>query len=423
MHKTIPHKIGTSFIHVILPGAAPYTLDKTHPTFKAMKQALERHLWARVPHLVTLAQRLSTLSHGKIKIEKGVALFNDKPILGYLGKRLSEIARRGESVTSLLKFSDNLMQNPDPETIPEVLEFLEASKMPITDDGCFLAYKCVNTNFTDCHSGKYDNSPGETPAMPRGSVDNDTRTACSSGFHFAALDYIRDGFASAGNRVVMIKINPKDVVAIPEYKTTKKGRVWHYEVVKELMTVSEAVELQDHPEMLQQVVKLGKERRELLKQVLETPSIKRAIRRNKIKKSTIMKQNYGQLSRIAAKYGVGKSGVSVDDIKVSPVLSKNPIKGLREKAKLTVRQVAYESGMSYKAVWAAEKAVEPTQGTIDKYLETINKLTGKDYEPVRQVKNARAAAASADGSSYSAPVEDSDTDYNDGGYEYEDVDD
>lgn len=422
MAQAVKYTMGKDFVHVIMPGIGAFALEASHETFPAMKRALLKKQWARVPHLINLARQLGYQTQGQVTIEKGIPFYKGTKMEGYLGTLLAETVRRGKNseLPSLLKFANNVYQNPDPKTRDEVYQFLELSKMPRTDDGCFLAYKCVRADFTDCHTGKYDNTPGETPAMPRKAVNSNTREACSSGFHFAALDYIRDGFGSKGNRVVMIKINPRDVVAIPEYKDTLKGRTWYYEVVKELMTVQEAKQLQDHPEMLMHVVTLDKERKGLLKQILTNPAIKRAIRRGTIKKSTIVKQTYARLVKMASKFTLNSPQL---EVKVAKVLSSNPLKSLREKAGLTVGQVAKATGMSYKAVWGAEKAKAPTQETIDKYLETINKLSGKPDH--KKYSAAMAASASSNGgSSYANPVhsslddDDADDDYSDG-YEYD----
>ncbi len=420
MAQAVKYTMGENFVHVILPGVGAYALESSHQTFKAMKRALIGKKWARVPHLINLAKQLGYQTHGQVEIKRGVPYYKGVKMEGYLAVKLQEMIRRGEKVQlpALIKFANNLYQNPDPKTIAEVLEFLEISKMPITDDGCFLAYKCVRNDYTDCRTGTVNNEPGSTPAMPRKQVDKNTRVACSSGFHFAALDYIRDGFGSNGNRIVMIKINPRDVVAIPEYKETQKGRTWFYEVVKELFTVKSAQELQDHPEMLQVVVNVAKERNAVLKFILTHPDTLKKIRRGEIKKSTIVKQTLGRLQKMASKLPVLDA-----TYKPSTVLTKNPLKALREAADVKLADIAKQLGMTNKAVWAAEHAPSPKQETIDRTLEAIQTLTGcgagLSYPKPSAPGPKAAAAASNDNSggsyTYSSDEEVEDED----GYGYE----
>jgi hypothetical protein len=401
MAQAVKYTMGDNFVHVILPGVGAYALEASHQTFPAMKRALERKQWARVPHLINLAKQLGYQTHGKVTIERGIPYYKGVKMEGYLATKMQEMLRRGETkdLPSLLKFSNNLYQNPDPKTIPEILEFLEISNMPITDDGCFLAYKCIKSDYTDCHTGTVNNEPGETPAMPRKNVDKSTRVACSSGFHFAALDYIKGGFGSQGNRVVMIKINPRDVVAIPEYKNTLKGRTWFYEVVKELFTIESAQELQDHPEMVQVVVNVAKERNAILKFVLSHPRTKYQIRKGKIKKSTIVKQTLGRLQKMAAKL----PNLEVVDYKPTTVLLKNPLKQFREAAGVELKDIAKELGMTPKAVWAAEHAPNPKQESIDNFLQAIQNLTGQhaglSFPQPSKPYICRTMAASAAGDS------------------------
>lgn len=407
MASPVKYTMGDNFVHVILPGVGAYALEASHQTFPAMKRALLKKQWARVPHLINLAKQLGYETHGQVEIKRGIPYYKGVKMQGYLAVKLQEMIRRGEKVQlpALIKFSNNLYQNPDPLTIPEVLEFLEISKMPITDDGCFLAYKVVRDDYTDKHTGTVNNEPGETPAMPRKNVDKNTRVACSSGFHFAALDYIRGGFGSGGDRIVMIKLNPRDVVAIPDYKATKKGRTWFYEVVKELFTIASCEELQDHPEMLQVVVNVAKERNAVLKFVLAHPRTKYQIRKGKIKKSTIVKQTLGRLQKMAAKLP------SLEPVNYKPttVLLKNPLKQFREAAGVELKDIAKELGMTPKAVWAAEHAPNPKQETIDRTLQAIQDLTGQHAGlsfPLPSKPGPRSmAAAAGSASSFDAEEE------------------
>jgi hypothetical protein len=116
--------------------------------------------------------------------------------------------------------------------LEHLYEFLEVGKNPITEDGCFLAYKAVRGDFLDIYSGKFDNSIGAELKMLRNKVDENQNNTCSSGFHVCSFDYLRH-FASAGGHVMVCKVNPADVVAIPADYHNTKMRVCRYEVVGE----------------------------------------------------------------------------------------------------------------------------------------------------------------------------------------------
>jgi len=92
-------------------------------------------------------------------------------------------------------------------------------------------YKKVRDSWYDSHTGKtYLNKPGATISMPREKVDADRRNTCSRGLHVAAWDYAQ-GFR--GTRLLLVKVNPRDVVAVPPDYNEQKMRVCKYLVLKE----------------------------------------------------------------------------------------------------------------------------------------------------------------------------------------------
>ena len=138
----------------------------------------------------------------------------------------------GFDATPMIAFLDNLMLNPSKRAVDELYGFLEATKLPITDDGCFLAYKRVRNDYLDYYTGKVDNSIGQKPSMPRNQVDDDKNRTCSKGLHFCSLSYLPHYHGSSG-RIVILKINPRDVVSIPTDYNNAKGRACLYEVIAE----------------------------------------------------------------------------------------------------------------------------------------------------------------------------------------------
>lgn len=148
-----------------------------------------------------------------------------------LTRRLLEVHRSGLPVEPFVLFLTNLLNNPSFSAQQELYDFLERANLPITPDGHFLAYKKVSESYKDMHTGKIDNSVGQVVEMPRSQVDDNRRNHCSQGLHFASKDYIRH---FSGSRLMVLKINPADVVSIPDDYNFTKGRTWRYEVVGEI---------------------------------------------------------------------------------------------------------------------------------------------------------------------------------------------
>lgn len=180
--------------------------------------------------LRTLAKNLST----NIVYEGGVVKYQGEVLQNYAVDFLIRAIENEESVTPMVNFLENLMQNPSKRVVDDLYRFLEKGKMPITPDGYFLAYKKVKADFKDIHSGKFDNKVGAVHEMPRNKVDEDAQRTCSVGFHVCSYDYLPN-FASSGNdRVMVCKINPAHVVAIPADYNDTKMRVYKYEVTDEV---------------------------------------------------------------------------------------------------------------------------------------------------------------------------------------------
>jgi len=124
------------------------------------------------------------------------------------------------------------MQNPSMQSQRELYDFLQHENLPITEDGYFLAYKAVRSDFKDKYRGVFDNSVGNVCEMQRAKVDDDRARGCSDGLHAGALSYVASyGSVEAGDNIVIVKINPADVVSVPTDCNCQKLRTCRYEVV------------------------------------------------------------------------------------------------------------------------------------------------------------------------------------------------
>lgn len=201
----------------------------------------------------------------------------ERPLPEVLQKRIMSFLDDELPIDALIKFWENCQLNPEFRAIEELYLFLEHNGLPITSDGCFVAYKKVNkvdydaevpsefaglymdkagncrgakglfvggelkqkfkewladTNkkfkLVDNYTRTMDNSVGQIVSMPRSEVDNNRNQTCSNGLHFAAWNYAS---TYSGDTLIMIKVNPSDVVAIPSDYNNMKGRAAKYEVL------------------------------------------------------------------------------------------------------------------------------------------------------------------------------------------------
>lgn len=212
--------------------SVPYTIDNSHPRFSNILDCIKENRWDEIVDMISVAKALQAFGSGKVVVDEdaGVVLYNGEVLHNSLTGRIVQMMQEGFSVEPFVKFVENLMSNPSKRTIDELYTFLEYGKLPITEDGCFLAYKRVRENYTDCHSGTFDNSVGKTCSMERNKVDDRSENTCSSGLHFCSLEYLKSFY---GERIVILKINPRDVVSIPVDYNNTKGRCCSYVVVGE----------------------------------------------------------------------------------------------------------------------------------------------------------------------------------------------
>lgn len=163
-----------------------------------------------------------TLVNGRLRDQSGEELPE------VLSERMMALKEEGFSVDRLVKFWENLKQNPSMRSREQLYSFLMQNGHPLTDDGCFIAYRGIKANFTDMHTGKMDNSPGKVVTMPREQVDDDPTRTCSRGLHVAAFEYAKN----FGNITVEVKVNPRDVVAVPTDYNGQKMRTCQFEVIQ-----------------------------------------------------------------------------------------------------------------------------------------------------------------------------------------------
>jgi len=226
---------GSGKISAVIDGKS-YTVDKTHKNYGKIIQAIKDREWYQVINLIDLTTPLKeyvdTQVSNRVNINGGAITFDGIAIHNTLTDRILSFMDEGLPFEPLLKFFENLMENPSYRAINSLYGFLEIGELPITEDGFFLAYKNVRSDFKDIHTGIYDNSIGANPKMPRNMVNENPEETCSSGLHVCSLSYLPH-FSDVNGHTMIVKVNPKNVVSIPlDYGNTKL-RCCEYEVIAE----------------------------------------------------------------------------------------------------------------------------------------------------------------------------------------------
>jgi hypothetical protein len=217
----------------VVIGNKPHTISKSHITYNKVLEAIKAQDWDLVKNIIEPVKVVLNYGKGNVSVQGEQLFWKDKPMHNALTTRMIAMLQDGFPIEPLVAFMENLMTNPSKRAVDELYGFLEKNSLPITPDGHFLAYKKVRKDYLDIHSGTMDNSVGKIVEMERNEVDDNKDQTCSTGLHFCSQSYLPH-FGGYDSRVVIVKINPADVVSIPSDYDNAKGRACRYEVVGEI---------------------------------------------------------------------------------------------------------------------------------------------------------------------------------------------
>lgn len=227
------------------------TIPESHPRFQELLDLLlegadNKQVKDLVDIMLAVAKRLSVLSE-RVTYVNNKILFDGDEISGVLVDALREAyeADKIETLRPIVNFLEKVKTNPAISSIDGLWRWVNAGELTITQDGNFYAYKGLTSDGKSVHSGtafvdgvevtgQIPNVPGTTVSMPRSTVDDGGHNYCSTGLHAGKWDFAF-GFAlgnSGSKNVVLIEVNPRDVVSVPTDSSSAKLRVCRYKVVK-----------------------------------------------------------------------------------------------------------------------------------------------------------------------------------------------
>lgn len=231
---------GVRFATIYQDGEVHLVSDDTHHNLDEIVTAAQSG--EDVSELVdvgrSIQRRFDDVVEGRVAVRNGVVYFDDDPMHGAVADAIVRFLQDGKSVTPLVKFMENIMANPQEHSREQFYRWIETHQFPIDDDGHIVAYKGVTTDLKSIHSGgafvdgewvrgQIPNQVGSVITMGRSEVAHDPATPCHTGLHAGTWDYA-SGF---GQVVLHVRINPRDVVSVPNDCGSAKVRVCRYEVV------------------------------------------------------------------------------------------------------------------------------------------------------------------------------------------------
>ena len=230
-----------------------YCFGKSHPNYNKLINHLKNNNIEHFEAAYDIVSHVNSYCEGYVNCTDGSLTWDGIKMPSMFTHTILDMVKQGFPFEPMLNFLDNLSQNPSDHAVVELFDFMENKNMPITYDGCFLAYKAVKNDYKDIYSGTFDNTVGNICSVPRTKVDNNRDNGCGAGLHVGAIDYAKsyggidtddlDGGKNddGGNRLMICKVNPRDVVSVPTDSKFQKLRCCRYEVVAEFDSVFDKV--------------------------------------------------------------------------------------------------------------------------------------------------------------------------------------
>ena len=259
----LPHiKDGKGHWHVTVENR-PVIFDPTHPEYISLVECVKTGDAEEFIRLLETGHTIENWSEGDFRCLGGFLFYDDEPVRKVITGRIVQMLKEGWDHKPMLKFIENLYENVSHRAVNEFYDWIQHKGLAITPDGCILGYKGVtvysgpeqddldgNTlkegDLVDRYTGvSHRNNVGDAPAMKRRKVDDNCNNGCGSGLHAGTFEYA-SGWAGSDGKVVLVKIDPRDVVSIPTDCDFQKLRCRTYEVVDVARDIIETAVVDDY---------------------------------------------------------------------------------------------------------------------------------------------------------------------------------
>lgn len=229
MKKYLHHLITPQQITLVFSEGDPISVLKEDAKYNEILNCVKKQHFDKITYLVDKAAQITDHTKGKFVVKSGIVHINDEPLPNELSDKLLQLVDAKEETRPLERFWTNLRKNPSVESKRDLFAFLRVNKIPITPNGCFIAYKKVTDNWLDCHTRTINNRPGTIVKMERKYVNDDRNVTCAAGLHVAAFEY---AWNFTGGILLTVSVNPRDVVSVPTDYNFQKMRVCRYKVIE-----------------------------------------------------------------------------------------------------------------------------------------------------------------------------------------------
>jgi hypothetical protein len=245
---------------VVYEDGEPVTVPDTHPSFDDILALLragdteDDRVKELVNKLHVVGKKLSEITD-RVSVAAYGVFFDGDPLRSELADVILELFKSGneKDLGAVAKFIENAAANQTMEGVDALYRWISNRQLTLTPDGMFLAYKAIKEDVDgnpvsitagnalvngEVFEGNIPNPVGAVVTMPRSEVTDKTSVNCGPGLHAGTYDYAK-WFASAGwssekRFLVLVEINPRDVVSVPSDHNCAKLRVSRYKVLEQI---------------------------------------------------------------------------------------------------------------------------------------------------------------------------------------------
>lgn len=209
------------------PNVDDFTMHREHVQWDAAMEALNADDYDGLMLLMrpkTALDHMNRLEEGAFIVEGNDIFFNGEKLpADYTVTKIISFIKQGLPHRPLFAFFGKLIGNPSYRVRRTLMQFVDQHKLPITSDGDILTYKYTRPDGFDRHSGTVLYTNRTWVEMPRNEVNDDPDQTCSAGLHVASRSYFGSG--GSGDRFIVCRVHPGDVVSLPRDGAEGKLRV------------------------------------------------------------------------------------------------------------------------------------------------------------------------------------------------------
>ena len=217
--------------------------------FSAFRANDEAGVVAAADATAGIRDAISRTLSDEVEVRYGRVFWRDVEISGVLSERILELVSNSEDTTPLVRFLEKIQRNPQAHSREQLFGWLQKNtQFTIDGQGEILAYKSVLRTDKDGvyrsigsgtayvndvkQTGQIEQRVGDVVTMPREEVMHDPFTTCSTGLHAASKHYATTW--TNHDALLILAINPRDVVSVPTDASGAKMRTCRYRVVGEV---------------------------------------------------------------------------------------------------------------------------------------------------------------------------------------------